>query len=173
MFLLMSSSSACFGFESRAYEQNETDFGKLHRVWLCCDELLYCRGDDKFSVVDRSEPDDKNKSDALALRHWNHREGADGKPLSFTGNEVLELLKNKPLKDILVIILSMNRTRTTESLHQIVRGLEPFVAAVGYKRVLVLSITSRGVGTPYGIVVLKDTLEDDLNNARQKDQSER
>jgi hypothetical protein len=51
--------------------------------------------------------------------------------------------------------------------------LEPFVAAVGYKRVLVLSITSRGVGTPYGIVVLKDTLEDDLNNARQKDQSER
>ena len=157
IFLINLTIEQCFAFESRVYEQNDEDFSELHKIWRTCDELVvYWSADKCWDIHPQSE-----RSSEGDLRNYQRREDSHGKPICFTQQGLLDMLKKETNKDVLVIQVSGVKNGHPEVLHKMVGDLEPFISSVGYKRVLVLRILGSKEAN-YAVQVLKDTQEDSV-----------
>jgi hypothetical protein len=160
--VLTAATSRCFAFESGIYENDGDKFREINETWRACDQLLVYWGNDRF--YDHHLADKQPFAGSHVLIR---REDSTGKPISFTRGDLLELLKNEPMKGVMMICLATT-DKSAPSLHQATEELEPFIASAGYKRVIVMTMVNRAHSL-IALQILKDTDEQKALDPKAKD----
>lgn len=164
----------CSAYESRVFSvgkegsKETSEFVSLHKTWMECTEFVSCYDVDEFL--------DKHKPLYGFPPGWTDRSPPSGQKF-FTASDVLKLLKNDPHKELLILEFRTKKPgqakfpnpESLRMLEERLAKLEPLIAELNYKRVIVVAIVWLPGSYPtkespfftgqHSMLVLKDTQE--------------
>lgn len=174
------SAGACFAFENGYYGSQDKDpkpYLEIMDTERKADRVLMIRDPDHILVARGSKPKGVfgHGIDSIFENYYNRHKviyavksdtkkdlkGASGHGILskfgdyYFRHEIIDAVQSDTKKDLLVVRLGKPiMWRGGDDVKKMIRDLQPFISALGYKRVLILG------GHAFGVIVLSDTKSD-------------